>query len=178
MHPQLHSSASQLSNPLEVTWASSISPLLTIYEAGSPEQRIVARRDLQRMAEVADLAFNVVKTIERMVIEQPARDNNDVPQVFLEAEHLNNGLRSDLSLDRIGDSSPTAEVSLMCGVLAKRRSQLDLPLDVCYGVCGYYIGTFCDAQPFTRESEEHWSRRELAATALKNGDWTQRIEHQ
>lgn len=175
MHPQHESSASPLSNPLELSWASSLAPLLAIYEAGSPEKRGPARLNLQRMAEVADLAFNAVRTIERMVTEHSAWDN-DVLQVFLEAQRLNDALGSDLSLDRIEGVLPSCEASVLCGVLAKRRSQLDLPLDVCYGVRGYYIGTFCDAQPYTRESEEHWSRRELAATALKNEDWTQRIE--
>ncbi len=173
MHPQELTSAPKLSISLELTWTSSLMPLLAVYEAGSPKGRSLAKQNLQLMAELADLALNAVRTIERMVTENHVRDD-DVLLVISEARRLSDARPCDNSREHAGSPSPVGDAAAPCGVLAKRLSQLDLPLDVCYNARGYYIGTFCDAQPYTRESEEHWARRELAAAALKSGDWTQR----
>lgn len=56
----------------------------------------------------------------------------------------------------------------------------NLPVEVLESYAGFYIGTLIeDADfgckiPYTRESERYWPTRELAATALNTGDWTQK----
>lgn len=54
-----------------------------------------------------------------------------------------------------------------------------LPLQVCQSRSGFYLGTVDDhsmppGEPFTRESEDYWQKREEAARALTAGAWTQR----
>lgn len=174
MHPQqATTSAPLLSIKLELTWTSSLAPLLAVYESGTPKGRSLAKQNLQRMAELADLAFNAVKTIERMVVEKHVRDD-DVMQVVADAKRLSNAHPCDNTPEHATSPSRGGEVRSSYGKLAKHLSELELPLDICYCARGFYIGTFCDAQPYTRESEEYWPRREPAAEALKEGNWTQR----
>lgn len=49
-----------------------------------------------------------------------------------------------------------------------------LPLEVHKSRAGYYLGTWSDDGPFTRESAEYWRTQDKAAEALKTGRWTQR----
>ena len=125
------------------------------------------------MAEVADLAISAVRTIERIVTEDHVR-GTDVRLVMAEARRLSHAKPADNTCDRHCAPSPDGDSRRACGALAKRLSNLELPLDVCHSASGYYIGTYCDAQPYTRESEQFWARRELAVHAMKTGDWTQR----
>jgi hypothetical protein len=173
MHPHQVTSAPTLSIPIDITWTSSLVALLAVYESGTPKGRSLAKQHLQRMAEVADLAFDAVKTIERMVTEKHVRDD-DVLQVVAEAKRLSRAHPCDNTPEHAASPSPAGDTAVACGKLAKQLSKLELPLDICYCARGFYIGTYCDAQPYTRESEEYWTRRELAATALKIGEWTQR----
>ena len=173
MHPQEATSSPLLSIPIELNWTSSLMSLLAVYESGTPKGRSLAKQNLQRMAEVADLAFNAVKTIERIVTERHVRDD-DVMQVVADAKRLSNAHPCDNTPEHAATPSPTGDVAVACGKVARHLSDLELPLDICYCARGFYIGTFCDAQPYTRESEEYWPRREMAAEALKTGAWTQR----
>ena len=50
-----------------------------------------------------------------------------------------------------------------------------LPLQVLRSAAGFYLGTFGDEGPETRESEEYWPTRQQAEDALRDGTWTQRI---
>lgn len=65
------------------------------------------------------------------------------------------------------------------GVLAAREGA-ELPLGIYQSEAGFYIGTYRFDKsmgidiPFTRESVAYWPSRELAATALRSGRWTQR----
>jgi len=156
------------------TWVASLLPTLAVYESGTPKGRSLAKQNLLRMAELADLAHNAVKTIERMVAEEHVR-GDDVCLVIAEARRLSNSRPADNTSEHHVSPSPSGEATRACGVLAKRLSNLELPLDVCYCARGFYIGTYCDAQPYTRESDEYWPRRELAAHAMRNHDWTQRV---
>lgn len=47
-----------------------------------------------------------------------------------------------------------------CGVMPE--------LKVCYSAVGYYIGTWCNCGPYSRESG-YYSTREQAETAMKSG---------
>jgi hypothetical protein len=61
------------------------------------------------------------------------------------------------------------------GMLAKIAGEV-FPVEVCKSAAGYYIGTRdAEGMPFTRESEEYWGKPDQAATALKKGRWTQRL---
>lgn len=54
-----------------------------------------------------------------------------------------------------------------------RKAVNGVPLQVCKSARGFYIGTWNDEGPTSRESEEYWPQAELAQTALLNGQWTQ-----
>jgi hypothetical protein len=49
-----------------------------------------------------------------------------------------------------------------------------VPLEVCYSARGFYLGTYVDDEPYSRESAEYWTTREAAEAALAGGQWTQR----
>ena len=155
------------------TWVASLGPTLAVYQSGTPKGAWLAKQNLQRMAELADLATSAVQTLERIVCSDHVR-GDDVSQVLADAKRLANARPADNTVDLHASPSPAGELSAEFGVLAKTLSGLELPLDVCYCARGFYLGTFCDAQPYMRESEEFWQRRELAVNAMRNHAWTQR----
>lgn len=59
------------------------------------------------------------------------------------------------------------------GLMAEKYLKLSLPLKVCRGGAGYYIGTFNQDGPISRESVEYFKTRFEAEQALENGAWTQ-----
>ncbi len=60
------------------------------------------------------------------------------------------------------------------GHLAKLCFNVALPLQVCQGAAGYFIGTVHPQDgPYSRESEEYFPTLEAAETALESGNWTQ-----
>ena len=156
------------------TWVASLTATLAVYESGTPKGRSLAKQNLQRMAEIADLAFSAVKVIDRMVTDDHVR-SDDVSFVMAEARRLTNSKPCDNSPEHHVAPSPDGDAARTCGALAKKLSNLDLPLDVCYCARGYFIGTFCDDALYTRESEEYWPQRELAVQAMRTSDWTQRV---
>lgn len=60
------------------------------------------------------------------------------------------------------------------GVLATACGRPDLEVQVLQSAAGFYIGTFSDEGPFTRESVEYFKTRDQAVAALRDGRWTQR----
>ena len=58
--------------------------------------------------------------------------------------------------------------------MAKRIFDRTLELQICYSAAGFYLGTYDEDGPCTRESAEYWTSREAAARALESGVWTQR----
>lgn len=62
------------------------------------------------------------------------------------------------------------------GVLAAACGRPDLEVQVLQSAAGFYIGTFSEEGPFTRESVEYIKTRDMAVAALRDGRWTQR-EH-
>ncbi|GKS73299.1 hypothetical protein AVME950_00405 [Acidovorax sp. SUPP950] len=63
------------------------------------------------------------------------------------------------------------QFGLMAGQYGER-----LPLEVCRSAAGFYLGTYTDRGPFTRESLEYWRKKEQAENALATGEWTQRYD--
>ncbi len=60
------------------------------------------------------------------------------------------------------------------GLLAKTYCDKELELGVYGSGAGFYIGTFSDEGPCSRESNEYFRTREKAVAALANGEWTQK----
>ena len=60
------------------------------------------------------------------------------------------------------------------GLLAQTFAGRELPLEVLRSAAGYYLGTWDEEGPFTRESQEYFSNQQAAQDALESGDWTQR----
>lgn len=71
------------------------------------------------------------------------------------------------------DAIKVGHVPSLRGALAKAAGY-DLPLQVLKSQAGYYIGTWNDDGPITRESAEYWRTENKAAEALHVGTWTQR----
>lgn len=59
------------------------------------------------------------------------------------------------------------------GKLAQEFLRMELPLQVLASQAGFYIGTFCEDGPCSRESVEYFPTREAAFAALETGEWTQ-----
>lgn len=62
------------------------------------------------------------------------------------------------------------------GKLAKNYCGVELPLQVLKNQAGYYIGTFDEDGPCSRESVEYFPTKEAALAALETGKWTQWTE--
>ncbi len=60
------------------------------------------------------------------------------------------------------------------GKLALEFGGQRLPLSVLQSAAGYYLGTYNESGPVSRESVEYWPTEDRAEDALTSGDWTQR----
>lgn len=60
------------------------------------------------------------------------------------------------------------------GLIAERSGFGKLELQVCHSGAGFYIGTWDNEGPISRESVEYYPSYEIAEEALKNSTWTQR----
>ena len=66
------------------------------------------------------------------------------------------------------------EIKIQFGHLAKLFGGQELPLEILPSRAGYYLGTQCDGEPYSREGREYYKTRHEAEAALKSGQWTQR----
>lgn len=72
-------------------------------------------------------------------------------------------------------TQPTAPLAAVkIGQLAREFTGKRLPLQICQSAAGYYIGTWDEEGPVSRESAEYFRKETLAQLALETGDWTQR----
>ena len=65
------------------------------------------------------------------------------------------------------------------GWLAKQWGGVELGLKVLKSAAGFYLGTYDEEGPYSRESEEYWETYEEAEAALNGpsqSSWTQRLE--
>jgi hypothetical protein len=60
------------------------------------------------------------------------------------------------------------------GKLALSVCHVELPLQVLKSQAGFYIGTFDEEGPCSRESFEYFPTKEAAFAALETGEWTQK----
>ncbi len=65
------------------------------------------------------------------------------------------------------------ETHMKLGTLAAHCGK-SLPVRVYQSNAGFYLGTYDDEGPFTRESEEYWRKEADAYEALARGSWIQR----
>ena len=156
------------------TWVASLGATLAVYQSGTPKGHNLAKQNLQRMAEVADLSTRAIKLVARMASDDVVL-GDEVTTLLSEARRLSNAHPCDNTPEHGASPSPDGEATRPCGSLAKKLSNLDLPLDVCYCARGFFLGTYSDGELYTRESDEYWPKRDQAVTAMRNGDWTQRI---
>jgi len=59
------------------------------------------------------------------------------------------------------------------GLLAEASTGKRIRIEVMETRAGFYIGTYGEDGPCSRESAEYWPTRERAQTALETGHWTQ-----
>lgn len=62
------------------------------------------------------------------------------------------------------------------GKMAKEELGLRLELVVMKSAAGFYLGTFDDEGPVSRESEEYYPTKEIAQRALDENSFTQTWE--
>ena len=68
----------------------------------------------------------------------------------------------------------TTDIRAPHGKLALEFGGFRLPLTVLKSQRGYYLGTYDDGGPVSRESAEYWTTEDRAEDALAAGEWTQR----
>lgn len=66
------------------------------------------------------------------------------------------------------------ETTVQFGKLAKIWCKKTLPLQVLHSNAGFYIGTWDEEGPCSRESAEYFKSESSAEQALQSGVWTQR----
>ena len=175
------------------SWQDILPTLLALLTSGTAQGQSIAKRELQRMAAAADLstaawsalgefASRGEQTLPAALLAAPATadqgpgapgaDHSSVGADHSSADHSTADLAgvgpSDNDLAAADDPSPGTRY----GKLARAEGKL-LPLEVCYSAAGFYLGTYCNEQPFSRESE-YFPSRDTATRALQSGEWTQR----
>lgn len=163
------------------SWDEAVRLLLAAHLHGTPDGQRLAEAHLVRMAQVADLAQNAVSLLDRLPEAVMAPLGERWTQ--LRATLLQNAVMlspssapeaAPASLSTEGVKSDGGEPAApRLGLLAQRAGK-DLPLEICYSAAGFYLGTYDDQGPYTRESQEYWPKREQAQRALEAGLWTQR----
>lgn len=150
-------------------WVEAMPLLLALLESGTHEGKRQAREQLRQMARVADLGALAVERLDQLG-----------DSVFVEAQlaaagvcrtaATNDPRQSELNLcaaQTAGTARPVAQI-------ASAALGHPVPLEVCYSAAGFYLGTYVQAEPYSRESVEYWRKREEAEAALASGRWTQR----
>lgn len=67
---------------------------------------------------------------------------------------------------RLAPGTPVGKLALESGVR--------LELKVLHSNAGYYLGTFSEDGPYSRESVEYFRSQGQAEAAMTSGEWTQR----
>ena len=80
-----------------------------------------------------------------------------------------------LSTDAPGQQPQASAAETSFGQLALAATWAKLPLQVCSSRAGFYLGTYDDEGPCSRESVQYWPTKALAEQALATGMWTQRL---
>lgn len=170
------------------SWLDILPTLLALLTSRTAQGQSIARRELERMAQAADMSSAALSALGEFAsmreqtppvvpwgVAATAERGPGSPG----AEHSSAGAdHSTADLTGVGQSDKdlAAEDLLHLGIrygkLARAEGKL-LPLEVCYSAAGFYLGTYCNEQPFSRESE-YFLSRDTATRALQSGEWTQR----
>lgn len=70
-------------------------------------------------------------------------------------------------------SAAKSDGTVQFGALARTCGK-EYPMEILQSAAGFYLGTYSDSGPFTRESMQYWPTREKAKKAWDSGRWTQR----
>lgn len=150
-------------------WVEALPLFLALLESGTHEGKRQAREQLRQMARVADLGALAVERLGQL---------GDIAFVEVQlaaagvcrAAATNDPRRSELSLgttQAVDAARPVAQI-------ASAALGRPVPLEICYSARGFYLGTYVDAEPNSRESVEYWHKREEAEAAMASGRWTQK----
>jgi hypothetical protein len=74
----------------------------------------------------------------------------------------------------VTEKSSSQTIHARVGQLALEVCRVRLPLQVCQSQAGFYIGTWDEFGPYSRESVEYFKTRKKADEAFATGNWTQR----
>jgi hypothetical protein len=150
-------------------WLEALPLFLALLESGTHEGKRQAREQLRQMARVADLGALAVERLDQLG-----------DSVFVEAQLAATGIcRAAATNDpRQGElnlcAAQTVDAARPVAQIASAALGHPVPLEICYSAAGFYLGTYVDAEPYSRESVEYWRKREEAAAALASGRWTQK----
>ena len=170
------------------SWHDILPTLLALLTAGTAQGQSIATRELQRMAAAADMSSAALaalgefasmgeQTLPASVLAALATADQGPGMPGAErssvgADHSSADLAGVAQSDKDRAAADVPSLGIRYGKLARAEGKL-LPLEVCYSAAGFYLGTYCDEQPFSRESE-YFPSRDTATRALQSGEWTQR----
>lgn len=155
------------------TWQHTLSVLLALLDSASSEGKRFARVELHRMAAAADLGGESLKLLAHLVETDECKCEPVMALLTKASIVAMSAGQGDEASNRSGTILPAPAPVAKFGLLAKQSGK-QLPLEVCYSACGWYIGTTLEDMPYSRESIEYWPKRELATNALETGTWTQK----
>jgi hypothetical protein len=167
------------------SWSAHANAFLAVLAHGTPAGKALCKREILRMAQIADLGVTALNTLVAINDSEPERltgleadMRKQIGVLIAQGVALSNAPQAPQSyIEAQADDvaiAPAASVAI--GLLAKKHCGVELPLDVCRSNAGFYIGTFGDDGPCSRESVQYWPTREAAQQALATGTWTQRTE--
>ena len=171
--------------PAASSWSALLPAMLAVLRDGDSAGRRIVAAELQRMAAAADIGNQALVSLVRLSNSDERPSDADAIAVINHARACSHpcGHRADYPADlqpglpQIADidSAPAPVISgATIGAMAKRIFDRTLELQICYSAAGFYLGTYDEDGPCTRESAEYWTSREAAARALESGVWTQR----
>jgi hypothetical protein len=156
-----------------LSWNEAVWILLAAHLCGTPAGRKEAASHIVRMAQVADLAQDAASLLSQLpeLARAPSADEwiRQRDTVLLRAKAL--GTKAPAPAP--DEAQQTSPAQRRLGALAQRCGR-ELELDIYYSGAGFYLGTYSEDGPYTRESREYWRTREQAQRALETGQWTQR----
>lgn len=150
-------------------WLETLPVFLALLESGTPAGKRQAREQLRRMARVADFGALAVERLDQLG-DSVFVESQLAAAGFCRAAATDDPRQSELHVcaaQAVNAGRPVAQIASA----ALGRPVL---LEICYSAAGFYLGTYVDAEPYSRESVEYWRKREEAAAALASGRWTQK----
>jgi hypothetical protein len=167
--------------------------VLTLFEAltvsGDAQGKRIAHEQLTIMAQTADMAAPAIQRLSELGEDAflyatvvPLYRETRKRVTAQQAGHAHESAGADSGAGALGgrgvqgaSAAPmAAPVAAPVAVLASAAAGCTVLLEVCYSAAGFYLGTYRDGEPHTRESAEYWRRRDAAQSAMATGTWTQR----